>query len=131
MRPCIHSALPALCLSLLAGGCQSAERSSSEPQPSTAIRDARDEDVFERARALQDRITTLDSHAGFTGDPLRSCGETDRQVDFTKMRQGGLDAIFFIVYAEQRERTDAAYADAERQALEIFRSIHKSEAKRS
>lgn len=73
--------------------------------------------------ALHGRVLTLDSHAGFT-DPLRSCGPTERQVDIPKMRWGGVDAVFFSVYAGQGERTGAAYAHVRHQALKTFRSIH-------
>lgn len=81
-------------------------------------------DLVDQAWALHDRIITVDSHTSFASDPLRSCGETDRQVDFAKMRAGGLDVVFFTVYARQRERTPDTYADAEREAREAFRRIH-------
>ena len=83
-----------------------------------------EEDLVTDAWVLHDRMITLDSHASFTSDPLSSCEETDRQVDLAKMRAGGLDAVFFSVYAPQRERTPDRYADAEREAREAFRRIH-------
>lgn len=117
----IRSALAVFCLSLLAGGCQSSDRPSSEPRGSATVTDRVDEDLL--ARAFHHRIITLDSHAGFSGDPFRSCGETNRQVDFPKMRAGDLDVVFFTVFAHQRERTGEGYAEAKRQAMDVFRGI--------
>ncbi|MDX1579102.1 MAG: membrane dipeptidase, partial [Gemmatimonadota bacterium] len=114
-------ALPLLCL--LAVGCEadsrSPERGLAADDPSPAAGDPATD-----ARAVHDALLTLDSHAGFSTDPLESCGETDRQVDFPRMRRGGLDAVFFTVYAEQRERTPERYAEARRRALEVFERLH-------
>lgn len=74
-----------------------------------------------QARSVHKRIITIDSHSIV---PLDSCGATDLQVDFPKMRTGGLKVAFFIVFVEQKERTDSAYEDAKRQALEAFDGIH-------
>jgi membrane dipeptidase len=80
--------------------------------------------LLARARGIHEGIITLDGHAGFASNPLRSCGETDRQVDFSKMRRGGLNAVFFTAYAAQRALTDQGYAEAKRQGLEAFQAIH-------
>ena len=86
-----------------------------------------EEDLLARVHDLHDRIIALDSHASVFpgGDRLRSCGATDRQVDLPKMRQGRLDAAFFIAYAAQGPLTQDGYAEAERQAMERFRGIHE------
>ncbi|MCI0353377.1 MAG: dipeptidase [Acidobacteriales bacterium] len=86
--------------------------------------DTKHQNLLARARALHKRVIAVDSHAGFTTDPLRSCGSTDLQVDFPKMRKGGLNAVFFIVWAAQQERTPARYGEAKRQALDVFSRIH-------
>ncbi|HKY31175.1 MAG TPA: dipeptidase [Candidatus Polarisedimenticolia bacterium] len=80
-------------------------------------------DPSARARALHERALTIDSH-GFI--PPRSCGSTDLQVDFAKMRKGGLDAVFGVVYAEQQRRTAPAYAEAMRRAEQAFHEIHET-----
>jgi len=116
----VHFAV--LCLSVLTASCQS--RGAPGVDVPTAALTPAERQLRTRARALHDRIITIDSHSGFTNDPLRSCEATDRQVDLPKMRTGGLDAVFFTVYAAQRERNAQTYAEARRHALDVFRSIH-------
>jgi membrane dipeptidase len=81
------------------------------------------------ARALQDRIITIDTHddipADFGSDEVNPCTELDRQVDVPKMEEGGLDVAFFIVYVGQGERTPEGYEDARRQAMQKFAGIHR------
>ena len=75
------------------------------------------------AGSLHERILTIDSH----GDvPRDTCGATELQVDFPKMRAGGLDAVFDIVFVGQRERTESTYGQARREAMEAFRAIHEA-----
>ncbi|MCA8969944.1 MAG: membrane dipeptidase [Planctomycetes bacterium] len=47
------------------------------------------------------------------------------QVDFPKMRQGGLDCAFFIVYVGQGPLTDNGFHRAKSTALEKFDAIHR------
>ena len=111
-----------LILILLTAGCVSTNHIVQEPVRSPSVEDTDAEHLF--AVKLHNQIISVDSHAGFTSVPLERCGETERQVDFPKMRQGGVDAVFFTVYARQRERTPERYADAQASALEVFRNIH-------
>jgi membrane dipeptidase len=74
---------------------------------------------------LHRALVTIDTHAGFTGDPLGTCGPAPRQVDLPKMTTGGLDVAFFTVYVAQAERTPENYAMARDEALEVFRTIHR------
>ena len=85
------------------------------------------ERLLAQLHGLDDPIIALDSHASVRpgGEPLRSCGETDRQVDFPKMREGGLNAAFVIAYAAQGPLTGDGYAAAVRQGMEAFRDIHE------
>jgi membrane dipeptidase len=85
--------------------------------------------LMERARAIHARVVTIDSHvdipldyATFNVDPGRP---GDQQVDLPKMRAGGLDAAFFIVYVGQTERTPANYARAQADATTKFEAIHR------
>ncbi|HEX5047277.1 MAG TPA: dipeptidase [Gammaproteobacteria bacterium] len=71
---------------------------------------------------------TLDTHvdipfdfATAKVDPL----DADIQVNLEKMRRGGLDAAFFIVYVGQTPRTDENYAKARDDALTKFAAIHR------
>ncbi|MFY9342840.1 MAG: dipeptidase [Planctomycetota bacterium] len=47
------------------------------------------------------------------------------QVDFPKMREGGYDCAFFIVYVDQRRLDDAGYARALAEANAKFDAIHR------
>lgn len=68
------------------------------------------------ARRIHDRVITLDTHvdigldyATHTNDPG---GFSENQVDLPKMRAGGLDAAFFIVYTPQGDLSEVGYAAA-------------------
>jgi membrane dipeptidase len=88
-----------------------------------------DADLVARARAIHERVITLDTHADI--DPAHfqpACNYTQRlttQVNLPKMKEGGLDAAFFIVYVGQGPLTAEGYADAYRQAIAKFDAIHR------
>ena len=73
---------------------------------------------------------TLDSHFDIPFDymdnPKHDPGNsTEMQVDFSKMREGGLDSGFFIVYVGQSNLTDDGFKKAKDQAMLKFKAIHK------
>ena len=112
--------LPLLALALATSACATA----GTPRPIT-ISDA---EAIARARALQDRIITIDTHddiplnfATPEVDPLNA----DRQVNLEKMKAGGLDVGFFIVYVGQTPRTPENYARAKSEAQTKFSAIHR------
>ncbi len=85
-----------------------------------------------RARAIHDRVMTLDTHvdispANFRADTLNYSQRLPRtQVDLVKMEEGGLDAAFLIVYVGQSPRLDnAGFADAKASALEKFEAVRR------
>jgi membrane dipeptidase len=73
---------------------------------------------------------TLDTHvdispANFTRD-RNYTQRLQTQVDLPKMEEGGLDAVFLIVYVGQRaDLTEAGFAQAHAQAMEKFAAIHR------
>lgn len=85
--------------------------------------------LIARARAIHERVLTLDTHddinpANFTP----SCNYTMRltsQVNLPKMREGGLDVSFMIVFTGQGPLTQEGYDNAYRQAIEKFDAIHR------
>jgi membrane dipeptidase len=85
--------------------------------------------LVERARAIHARALTLDTHDDIDPALFRAdCNYTTRlttQVDLPKMKEGGLDAAFFIVYVGQGPLTPEGYASAYRQAIEKFEAIHR------
>jgi len=76
--------------------------------------------LLTRARALHERMITIDSHSDF---PLESCVIPDNQVDVPKMKAGGLDAVFEIVFTRQPKRTSENREKARRWALDHFQKI--------
>jgi len=86
-------------------------------------------DTVAYAMELHHRILTLDSH---TDTPLRlNRGDFDLgkknssgKIDLIRMKEGGLDAVFFAVFLGQGSRTPEANALAKEKALVIFQNIH-------
>ena len=82
-----------------------------------------------RARAIHDRVLTLDTHNDIEPDRFTaSCNYTMRlttQVNLPKMRDGGLDVSFMIVYVGQGPLTPQGYEDAYRQAVAKFDAVHR------
>ena len=86
------------------------------------------DDLEARARAIHESVITIDTHddigydfATPAVDPLNA----DRQVNLEKMRAGGLDAGFFIVFVGQTDRTPANYEAAQEAAMTKFEAIHR------
>jgi membrane dipeptidase len=91
---------------------------------------ARD-DLEARARAIHSAVLTIDSHDDIPFDfatPRVDPLNADRQVNLEKMRAGGLDAGFFIVYVGQGPRTAAAYRAVVDSAQLKFDAIHRMAA---
>jgi membrane dipeptidase len=87
------------------------------------------DDLETRARSIHESAITIDTHddissnfATADSDPGQREG---RQVTLPKMREGGLDVAFFIVYVGQTERTPENYAEAKAEAIRKFEAIHR------
>jgi microsomal dipeptidase-like Zn-dependent dipeptidase/photosystem II stability/assembly factor-like uncharacterized protein len=85
--------------------------------------------LVEKARAIHDRVITLDTHddisaGNFTAD-RNYLQRLPNQVNLPKMFEGGLDAAFFAVYVGQGALTPDGYASAYKQAVEKFDAIHR------
>ena len=82
------------------------------------------------ARDLHERVMTLDTHvdinpANFTMEDGYAT-RLETQVNVPKMEEGGLDAVFLIVYVGQDEDlTATGFANAKAQAMEKFDAIHR------
>lgn len=87
------------------------------------------ENLVQRARAIHERALTIDTHDdipfNYATPEVNACGETRMQVDVPKMKAGGLDAGFFIVYVGQGPRTPEGNAKAKQDALTKFNAIHR------
>jgi len=96
-----------------------------------------------RARGIHRRVITLDTHKDMSSDLAsedvpEDPAERERflarndprvwgtnQVDFPKMRAGGLDVAFYIVYVGQGPLTEEGFAVAAQQAQAKFDAIHR------
>ena len=88
-----------------------------------------DTELEAKARKIHERVMTLDTHvdvplsfATFKTDPGRF---TTSQVDLPKMRAGGLDAAFFIVYTPQKELTNDGLAQGRAIAFTRLAAIRR------
>ena len=96
--------------------------------PAMFAQGAADKALVDKARAIHERVITLDTHADINPDNFtRQKNYTQRldtQVNLPKMVEGGLDAAFFIVYVGQGPLTAEGYASAYKQAVAKFDAIH-------
>jgi membrane dipeptidase len=94
-----------------------------------------EENLTEKAAKIHDQILTVDTHCdtpmrllrsdynpGDRHDPRQSGGK----VDFPRMKEGGLDAIFFAVFIGQDERTEEGNEKSKNLALKILDAIKKA-----
>lgn len=85
--------------------------------------------LIARAKAIHKRVITLDTHCdinikNFT-DSINYTQNLDSQVNLPKMKAGGLDVAWFIVYTGQDTLTDEGYKKAYDNAISKFDAIHK------
>jgi membrane dipeptidase len=102
-------------------------------RPAAQQQAAADEALIAKARAIHDRVITLDTHVDINTSAFTSernyTQEMTNQVNLPKMLRGGLDAVFLIVYVGQNRGADAftpaAYDAAYKQASDKFDAIHR------
>ena len=76
------------------------------------------------SEAIHAATLTLDTHVDIRWpDPPDATQETDRCVDFPKMRRGGLKAVVFIAYTPQGPRDAAGHQAAADRAEAMLRHI--------
>ena len=88
-----------------------------------------DAELIAKATEIHKRVLTIDTHndisvRNFT-DSINYTQELDNQVNLPKMKKGGLDVSWFIVYTGQGELNDKGYANAYNEAIRKFTAIHK------
>ncbi len=88
-----------------------------------------DEQLVATARGIHGKVITIDTHVDIPGNFATADVDPgvrgDRQVDLVKLREGGLDAVFWAVYVGQGPRTPEAYAEAESEARAKFAALHR------
>lgn len=119
-------------LALLASACSATAdwdfdfSGQSEPEP-VAARAAPEPELDMSPEAIHRRVFTLDTHVDIAADysdPENDPGGfTHNQVDLPKMRLGGLDSAFFIVYVGQGLISPIGYEEAAEKAEDKYRRI--------
>lgn len=84
--------------------------------------------LIEKAKGIHDRVITLDTHIdinvrNFT-DSINYTQNLETQVTLPKMKEGGLDVAWFVVYTGQDSLNDAGFAKAYDNAMAKFDAIH-------
>lgn len=87
--------------------------------------------LIERARALHQRLITIDTHVDIpldygteAYDPMRP-GPRNQQVHLPTQTEGGLNTTFLIVFTSQAALTPAGYTKALAEAFTRFSAIHR------
>lgn len=85
-------------------------------------------ELVERAKKIHNNLITIDTHvdidvANFTKEKNYT-QDLPIQVNLPKMNEGGLDAVFLIVYTGQGELNEEAYKKAYENADAKFKAIH-------
>ncbi len=88
-----------------------------------------EEQLIAKAKAIHNKIITLDTHCdinvkNFT-DSINYTQDLTSQITLPKMKEGGLDVAWFIVYTGQDSLTTAGYEKAHEIAMSKFEAIHK------
>ena len=88
-----------------------------------------DEKLIEKAKKIHAEVITLDTHndintANFT-ETINYTQNLATQVNLPKMKQGGLDVSWLIVYTGQGELNEEAYKKAYANAIDKFEAIHR------
>ncbi|WP_339726042.1 dipeptidase [Maribacter stanieri] len=87
------------------------------------------ETTLEKAQRIHEDVITIDTHndiniKNFT-DSINYTQKLETQVNIPKMKEGGLDVSWLIVYTGQDTLTDEGYAKAKENAIQKFEAIHK------
>ncbi|MFK7833377.1 MAG: dipeptidase [Winogradskyella sp.] len=90
---------------------------------------SKEDQLIAKAKAIHDRIITLDTHCdinvkNFTDD-VNYSQDLDTQITLPKMKAGGLDVAWLVVYTGQDSLTEKGYEDAYKNAMSKFDAIHK------
>ena len=91
-----------------------------------------EEELIQKALDIHNRVLTLDTHAdtplrmiqpGFDMSERHDPRESGSKVDYPRMVEGGLDAIFFAAFVAQDIRDDGGHNRAKNLCLQMIDSI--------
>ncbi len=88
-----------------------------------------EESIDEKARRIHEKVITIDTHddinvKNFT-DSINYTQDLDTQVNLPKMKAGGLDVAWLIVYTGQDSLNAEGYEAAEENAMAKFDAIRR------
>ena len=88
-----------------------------------------DHELIAKAKDIHERVITLDTHndiniKNFT-DSINYTQRLESQVNLPKMKDGGLDVAWFIVYTGQDSLNENGYKKAYENAISKFDAIHR------
>lgn len=96
--------------------------------------------MIQRALEIHDRVLTVDTHAdtplrmiepGFDMAERHDPNETGSKVDYPRMKEGGLDAIFFAAFVAQDIRDNDGNTRAKALCLQMIDSVIASTERNS
>lgn len=126
---CLVLLLFVLCI----GGCK---KKSTPVETPTETESA----LVQRALEIHKRVLTLDTHAdtplrmiepGFDMAERHDPNESGSKVDYPRMKEGDLDAIFFAAFVAQDIRDDDGHSRAKALCLQMIDSVIESTARNS
>ena len=114
---------------LLLAACDDADVPEAAEADGREMTEMSDDDLEARAREIHDAVITIDTHVDipfdFATDEVDPGERGDFQNDLPKMREGGLDAAFFIAYHGQGERTEEDTAEAWERVLQKYEGVRR------
>ncbi len=114
--------------------------SCKEKTATTESKVETEEELVQRALEIHDRVLTVDTHAdtplrmiepGFDMAERHDPNETGSKVDYPRMKEGGLDAIFFAAFVAQDIRNDDGNSRAKALCLQMIDSVIASTERNS
>ena len=120
-----------LLLVILLGSCKETNEPKEQEGNETA-------DLTQKALDIHKRVLTVDTHAdtplrmiepGFDMGERHDPNETGSKVDYPRMKEGDLDAIFFAAFVAQDIRDDDGHSRAKALCLQMIDSITASTQK--
>ena len=94
-----------------------------------SVSEMSESELMEHAKGIHERVITLDTHDDIrTSNFTAETNYTQRlrtQVNIPKMKEGGLDVAWLVVYTGQGELTEEGFARAYENADDKFKAIHR------
>jgi membrane dipeptidase len=121
----LKTCLVPLAILILTAAC------TQEPEV-TEMAEETEQALMARALAIHDRVLTLDTHAdtplrmiepGFDMAVRHDPNETGSKLDYPRMIEGGLDAVFFAAFVAQDIRDDDGNSRAKTLALQMIDAV--------